>query len=101
MPAGKPPLVLALAQRPIKAGQDRRQFRVQAEVVAVEEQAAGAQDGGEFGVHRAQLRFGQPVQRGRAHRGVGGAVEAQVPGPAGNAQVQVEQAEPGQVPVCG
>jgi hypothetical protein len=92
MPAGKPPPVLALPQRLVEAGQDRRLLRVEEEVIAVEQQAAGAQDGSEFGVHGAQIRLGQPVQRGRAHRGVGGAAEAQVPGPAGNAQVQVDQA---------
>ncbi len=99
MPAGKAPQVLALPQRQVEAGQDRRLLRVEGEVVAVEQQAAGAEDGREFGVHGAQVRFGQPVQRGRAHRGVGGAAEAQAPGPAGNTQVQIDQAQPGQVMV--
>jgi hypothetical protein len=99
MPAGKPAQVLALPQRQVEAGQDRRLFRVEGEVVAVEQQGAGAEHGGEFGVHGAQVRLGQPVQRGRAHRGVGGAAEAESPGPAGHAQVQVDQAQAGQVRV--
>ncbi len=101
MPAGKTALVLSLPQRQVEAGQDGRPFRVEGEVIAVEQQAAGAQDGGEFGVRGAQVRFGQPVQRGGAHRGVGRAAQVQLPGPAGNAQVQVDQAEPGKVLVGG
>ena len=39
-------------------------------MVAVERRAAGAKRGGELGVEGSQIRLGQPVQRGRAHRGV-------------------------------
>ena len=100
MPAGEAPLVLALAQRPVQAGQDRGFLGVQDEVVPVEQQAAGAEHGGELGVHGAQLGLGEPVQRGGTHRGVRRTgAQAQPRGPAGNAQVQVGEAQSGHVRV--
>ena len=99
VPAGKAPQFLALPQGLVQVSQDRRLFGVESEMVAVEEEAAGAEHTREFGVQGAQIRLGQPVERGRTYRGVGGAVQAQRPGPAGHAKVQVDQAQPGQVRV--
>ena len=64
-------------------------------MIAVEQEAPRTEHGGQFGVHGAQVVFGQPVQGGGADRRVRGPGQAQPGRPAGLPQIQVDEAQPG------
>jgi hypothetical protein len=70
-------------------------------VIAVEQQSARTEHGGQFGVHGPQIVLGQPMQGGGADRRVRGPGQVQPGRPAGFAQVQVNKTEPGPAGVGG